>query len=645
MKKTLRMLLPAIAAATTLTTANAQSIVGINDMNQMFMMASVSAPGTVTAPMNITGLAAGQTIAGIDYRPATGELFALGYNSTNGEAQLYRMNTTTGAATVVNATPVSLNLGNGAVGFDFNPTVDRIRVVGANQKNYRLNPNNGAIVAPDGDLNYPITDPNFLRTPSIAAVAYTNSYPGLTTTTLFDYDQNLNTLARQDPPNAGTLNTIGSSGITVNTTTPNVDMDIQYNPMTRTNTAYFTARIGTGTSALYTLNPATGGVTLIGSIGINVKNIAVQPYAIPTPGALSGQLVYALISNTRTMISFDSQNPRVLRSLMNITGIDSAQSIVGMDFRPSNQMLYALGYQTGSNPRYNLYTINTTTGVATKVNNNMTDTIGLGNTANIGFDFNPTVDLIRIVSTLGANYRMSPVTGMVTAKDSMLSWTSGDANTTRQVRVSTVAYTNSYPGTTSTTMYGINDSGAVYVRIAPPNDGKLNTVTSNIFVGNPMDGTTDLDFYYDSSSMTNIGYLAANTGTSMMDVLYRVAPATGILTAVDTIAYGVSISDIAVMPMFRNMTASVAGAGKSGPMPMVYPNPAAQQLNIVLPQSFTGEGTYTISDLSGRSVQTGALNTNSTSSRVSVETLAPGVYILQVQVAGSNYAPVRITRM
>jgi hypothetical protein len=641
MRKSLRFLIPAVAALT-IGRADAQSLVGITDANQLFTMASVATPGTVSTPMAMTGLASGQTVAGLDYRPATGDLYALGYNSSNGESQLYRANITTGALTVINTTPVVLALGTGPVGFDFNPTVDRIRVVGANRKNYRLNPDNGAIAATDLDLNYPITDVNGLNQASVVAVAYTNSYPGLTTTALYDYDQNLNVLSLQNPPNNGTLNTIGASGITASTTAQNVDMDIQYNPSTRINTTYLTARIGAGSNALYAINPATGGATLIGSIGLNVKNIAIQPYAIPAPGALSGQLVYALISGTRTMISFDSQNPRQLRSLVNVTGVDTAMTIAGMDFRPSNGMLYALGYQPGVSPRYQLYTINTISGAATAVNAGTKDTIGLGNTANLGFDFNPTVDLIRIVSTLGANYRMSPATGLVTMKDSNLAWAMGDANTTRQVRISSVGYTNSYPGATSTTLYGINDSGAVYVTINPPNNGRVNTIMSNLYALNTADGTTDIDFFYDSTSMSNIGYLAANSGAGTMDVLYRIVPATGVLTAMDTIAYGVAISDIAVMPMFRNASASVAGPGKYEPSPLVYPNPTAQLINIVLPKSVMN-GNYSISDLSGRSVQRGELN--STTSKLSIESLAPGVYILQVQADAKSYAPVRISKM
>ena len=102
-----------------------------------------------------------------------------------------------------------LTLGsNSAISFDFNPTVDRIRVVGANKKNYRLHPVTGAIAATDMDLAYAVGDVNAAASAAIGACAYTNSYIGSTVTTLYNYDMSLNILTTQIPPNKGTLNTV-----------------------------------------------------------------------------------------------------------------------------------------------------------------------------------------------------------------------------------------------------------------------------------------------------------------------------------------------------------------------------------------------------------------------------------------------------
>jgi hypothetical protein len=99
-----------------------------------------------------------------------------------------------------------LDLEAGEVGFDFNPTVDRIRVVSDSRINVRLNPNNGTVAALDGGLNPGI--------PMISGAAYTNNFPGATTTILYDIDAIAGKLYKQDPPNNGSLVEVGNLGLT-----------------------------------------------------------------------------------------------------------------------------------------------------------------------------------------------------------------------------------------------------------------------------------------------------------------------------------------------------------------------------------------------------------------------------------------------
>ncbi|RZK25379.1 MAG: DUF4394 domain-containing protein, partial [Hymenobacter sp.] len=217
--------------------AMAQTAYGITvDLTQTYSLVTfqVTAPGTFTATTTVTGLATGQALVGIDSRPATGQIFALGYDasSTTNNAQLYTLSTA-GALTPVGSVQTLLLGSNAArVGFDFNPTVDRIRVVGGNGGNYRLNPNNGAIAATDGTLAYATTDANTGQTPGVGASAYTNSYIGSSATTLYNIDEAASRLVRQDPPNAGTLNTVGALGISANGATQPSDLDIYFNPTT-----------------------------------------------------------------------------------------------------------------------------------------------------------------------------------------------------------------------------------------------------------------------------------------------------------------------------------------------------------------------------------------------------------------------------
>ena len=114
------------------------------------------------------------------------------------------------------------------IAFDFNPTVDRIRVIGQNGNNYRLNPLTGGFAAADGNITYAAGDPNAGNTPSIGAAFYTNSYIATPSTGLYVYDVANNLFAFQNPPNDGILNTIGQTGIIVNDMPATIDMDAYF---------------------------------------------------------------------------------------------------------------------------------------------------------------------------------------------------------------------------------------------------------------------------------------------------------------------------------------------------------------------------------------------------------------------------------
>jgi hypothetical protein len=117
-------------------------------------------------------------------------------------SRLYTINASSGAATLVGTTAFTPALSGTSFGFDFNPTVDRIRIVSNTGQNLRAHPETGVIAAVDGAIN-----------PSgstITAAAYTNNFAGATTTTLYVIDAQNQRLFIQNPPNNGTLVPVGS---------------------------------------------------------------------------------------------------------------------------------------------------------------------------------------------------------------------------------------------------------------------------------------------------------------------------------------------------------------------------------------------------------------------------------------------------
>ncbi|GAA4371287.1 hypothetical protein GCM10023185_46610 [Hymenobacter saemangeumensis] len=555
--------------------AGTQGILSIDAAN--------GSPTSLATP--ISGVTAGQKLVGMDYRPNTGQLFALGYNGSAAapatNTQLYTLDPSTGVATAVGAA-IRLELGGASdrIGFDFNPTVDRIRVVSTNDKNYRLNPNNGAIAATDGDLNYLDGTP---ADPGVGAVAYTNSYRASSNTTLYDFDElNGGILSIQNPPNAGGLvnELMVMFGAFPVGSPLAIDMDISAFTTPGTDEAFLvevTAANGAGLSSsnLYTLNLSTGQATLRGNIvpafatsPFNVEDIAVS---IPAPApltAITGQLVYG-VTASNNLISFDSSNPSVVRTVVAISGITTGQTLVGTDFRPNTGQLFGLGYDAatgGSNAQ--LYTINPSTGAATAVGSAIRLELG-GATEHIAFDFNPTVDRIRVEGTNDMNYRLNPNTGGIAATDGMLSYAAGDAGAGQSPTVGSVAYTNSFVGATATGLYTLDHALGLISFQNPPNDGVLTnsrslTGVNGAGAGGAIGAINDFDIYFDGSA--NIPYLAAASAampnTSRFYMLNAVSPTNNtpqVATDLGMIGMGISVRDISVMLSTASMVAMNPG--------------------------------------------------------------------------------------
>jgi hypothetical protein len=265
---------------------DAELIYAVSSTNGLLSFDSAT-PGT-TSSVAITGLQSGENILGIDLRPATGQLYALGSTS-----RLYTINPATGAATQVGSGTFTPALSGTAFGFDFNPTVDRIRVVSDANQNFRLNPDTGAVVATDTNLAYATGDPNFGGDPNVVASAYVNNVAGATVTTLEAIDSNLDFGVLQGSvdgtpisPNTGQLFSATPLGV-------NTSDAVGFDFSGVTGTGYLSLTPPTGSaSSLYTLDGVT--VTLVGTIGtglivvditVGVQGVAPTPTPTATPTA------------------------------------------------------------------------------------------------------------------------------------------------------------------------------------------------------------------------------------------------------------------------------------------------------------------------------------------------------------------------
>jgi hypothetical protein len=259
-----------------------ETIYAVTTGNQLVQF-NAGQPQKTLSTQALTGLAAGDTLLGIDYRVAKGQLFGLGASG-----QLYRIDTKTGAASAIGTPNALPREGATEWGFDFNPTVDRIRVVNDAGYNLRLHPDTGAQVDGnpnepgvqlDGRLAYDAADVNAGKSPAVVAAGYTYNKDNDKITTNYALDGRQGVLVHQGTkegvqpavsPNTGRLFTVGSLGIG---SFQRATLDIS----DLSNAAY-AAITANGKSAWYRVDLATGQATRIGTVAAGpVVGAAIAP--------------------------------------------------------------------------------------------------------------------------------------------------------------------------------------------------------------------------------------------------------------------------------------------------------------------------------------------------------------------------------
>ena len=447
-------------------------IIGLTDDNKLVLFSGDN-PGNFTKTVSINGLESAEKIISIDFRPATGELYGLSNSS-----RLLIINYDNGNARPVSTAAFTPAIMGASAAIDFNPTVDRLRLVSDQGQNLRLNPETGLVVFTDGNITGTAGT-------AISAVAYTNSMAGATTTTLFDIDFVNGILYKQDPPNNGTLVMVGSLGVKANGAAGfDISPDNTY--------ALAVAANNANTSNFYSIDLGTGKAKKIRTLPVIILDIA-----IPT-----NPVAYAVDGSNNLHIF----NPAIpANTIMKpITGLPVGTMLVGIDFRPVNGQLYTLG----SNSQ--VYTINTANGAVAAVGLPLTTPL---EGTEFGFDFNPTVDRIRVVSNTGQNLRLHPATGAIAAVDMMLNPGSP--------MVSAAAYTNSFAGSTATELLVIDHSNGKFYLQSPPNNG---TLVERGMLGTTVSATSGFDI----GARSNRGYALFTNATQSQ--LLSINLATGAAT-------------------------------------------------------------------------------------------------------------------
>jgi Domain of unknown function (DUF4394) len=243
------------------------------DQNQLISF-NMRNPDQLRSIRSISGLPAGVSLVGIDFRPKTGDLYGIGSNSV-----VYRVNPQTAIAIAENVAPgtppmdvpFSPALNGTSFGIDFNPAPDAIRVVSDAQQNQRVAPDAGTVLGVDGNLN-----PGM---PRVVGAAYTNStfsftQPPATAVQLFVLDAAQNQVCLQNPPNNGTLTMCQPLDDV------RLSRDSGWDIAGANDVGYLATNDRRGRATLYTVDETTGETSTIDRIGGRRLDLTVTGLAV-----------------------------------------------------------------------------------------------------------------------------------------------------------------------------------------------------------------------------------------------------------------------------------------------------------------------------------------------------------------------------
>ena len=230
------------------------------------------------------------------------------------------------------------------------------------------------------------------------------------------------------------------------------------------------------------------------------------------------------LSEDGVLHTIDTESLRVTAS----TPVEGGSVLRGMDVRPADGQLYALG------GGMQLYTLDVATGRATA---GAQLSSALPGSRHAVVDFNPKADRLRLLAADGTNYRVNVETGEVVT-DGEVAYQADSPYGVLSPKVVAGAYTNAYAGAPSTELYTVDLATDMLMLQNPPNEGVQQPVGD---MTKGLDAAA-MDIASDGNG-GNTAYLLAN------GVLHTVDLATGTPTTLGMVAgLPERIIDIAVWP-------------------------------------------------------------------------------------------------
>lgn len=268
----------------------------------------------------------------------------------------------------------------------------------------------------------------------------------------------------------------------------------------------------------------------------------------PQPAQPRGSREVAMaVTASNQLIRFNAAQPDRLLSRLALRGLQPGEHILGMDMRAKNDQLYALG----SSGR--LYTVDTETGSVTPVGNPLA--VPLQGEA-FGFDFNPTVDRIRVVSDRGQNLRLHPDTGAVVdaqpdvagvQTDALPAFAADDRHAALQPRLVAAAYSYNKADPKVTTNFAIDAASGSLVTQGT-REGALPAVSPNtgrLFTVGALGAGPFHDASFDIHVLTDQGFAALTARDARSSRWVQIDLQTGRARVIGTIGGGEAVRALA----------------------------------------------------------------------------------------------------
>jgi len=244
------------------------------------------------------------------------------------------------------------------------------------------------------------------------------------------------------------------------------------------------------------------------------------------------------VDDANRLVRFTSTAPADV-TMLAVTGLPVGERLLGVDFRPADGKLYALGATS------RLYLVDRDKGVATAVGTKSFAPALAGSA--FGFAVNPVADKLRVQSDYDQNLRLDPATGAATS-DAMLAFAAGDPNQFQSPNLVASAYTNSVSGAPSdTVLFALDSTRDLLTKLVTPNDGQVTTIGS---LGVDITDVAGFDIWGGSSAagsrpLQAFAVLMTDAPTSS---LYTIDLDSGVATLVGAIGSKGALHGLAIEP-------------------------------------------------------------------------------------------------